>query len=436
MSEISKNREEKQLALDKIKNKKLVKILNQKMFKGYRDIKRSKLFYKLHQNKTKNVMGCMEWEKKVYDYFEDLYNINYKLTFLSKLKTPNIDNIMYVKHYPKNFFAEQISTSSNNDSKIKPTSHTLNTLSSSNKNQNLTTIGSLLKKNNKTKKKKVQTSSKNNFYLTSMSIYHTDNFYHDYKPEKVYKEIFDNDNIYYNDIPILSLEKINKYNIPKKTKRSKYIHSDEEIIQTNNEKDNLYNGLTERQFLYKISHNKSNKNINEKVNVNSFIKNKGVIKGYNIQRLKSAALAKRYKSGLFNKNLYSPKNVNIETGFNKLGGLEVKKIFMNNLHDYNFEKVFDKRNQFLVYNTGTNTDNSSTNNKSKSKLSPSYSDNKMETEDKIFGNPFKDIKPPNKNEEPPVQIFQNKPRIFDDKLLIKYQLHKKNQFLKLKNIMS
>ena len=78
-------------------------------------------------------------------------------------------------------------------------------------------------------------------------------------------EIFDKDNVYYNDIPILSLEKINKYNIPKKTKRSKYIHSDEEIIQTNNEKDNLYNGLTERQFLYKISHNKSNKNINEKV---------------------------------------------------------------------------------------------------------------------------------------------------------------------------
>ena len=54
MSEISKNREEKQLALDKIKNKKLVKILNQKMFKGYRDIKRSKLNVKAEKSMINN----------------------------------------------------------------------------------------------------------------------------------------------------------------------------------------------------------------------------------------------------------------------------------------------------------------------------------------------------------------------------------------------
>ena len=428
MSKSIKSKEDRKISFDKTKNKKLVKILNHKMFKGYRDIKASKNFYKRNINLNKQTLGCLEWEKKVYDYFEDLYNLDYKLNVLSKLKNPSFNNIMYIKHFPNTTQNAPKTTISNIDSKIKKTKSSLNTISTS--NPNLTTMNSM------NKKSKIQSNSNNNFYLTSMSVYHTDNFYHKYNPEKVIKEIFDKENIYYNDIPLLSLEKINKYNNPKRKKKYKYITSDDEIIKSNNIKDNIYNGLTERQFLYKISHNKSNKNINEKVNINSFIKNKGVIKGYNIQRLKSAALAKRYKSGLFNKNLYSPKNVNIETGFNKLGGLEVKKIFMNNLHDYNFEKVFDKRNQFLVYNTGTNTDNSSTNNKSKSKLSPSYSDNKMETEDKIFGNPFKDIKPPNQNEEPPVQIFQNKPRIFNDKLLIKYQLLKKNQFLKLKNIMS
>ncbi len=43
------------------------------MFKGYRDIKASKLFYKQNLNLDKNILGCMEWEKKTYDYYEDLY---------------------------------------------------------------------------------------------------------------------------------------------------------------------------------------------------------------------------------------------------------------------------------------------------------------------------------------------------------------------------
>jgi hypothetical protein len=42
----------------------------------------------------------------------------------------------------------------------------------------------------------------------------------------------------------------------------------------------------------------------------------------------------------------------------------------------------------------------------------------------------------NKNEEPKIGIFQNKPRIFNDKLMVNYQLVKKNQFYKLKNIMT
>ena len=248
MSRTLKSKEEHKIISDKIKNKKLVKILNHKMFKGYRDIKSSKLFYKKNINFDKNTLGCLEWEKKVYDYFDDLYNLSYKLNVLSKLKTPSFNNIISIKHFrnPNKNTIESKQTLPT-ESRIKQTKSSINS--------NLTTMNSLAKRS------KIQSNSNNNFYLTSMSVYHTDNFYHKYNPEKVYKEIFDVDNVYYNDIPLLSLDKINKYNNPKKKKKSKYRTSDDDIINTNNIHDNIYNGLTVRQFLYKISHNKSNKNI-------------------------------------------------------------------------------------------------------------------------------------------------------------------------------
>ena len=427
MSKSLIGKEDRLFIEDRLKNKKLVKILNHKMFKGYRDIKASKKFKMQNIFLKKNILGCMEWEKKTYDYYEDLYNLDYKLNVLDKLKTPSINNVVKIKHFPFKTNNKYKTLASNNDSKVKKTKTSLNTFTTS--NQNLTTMNSLGKKS------KIQTNSNNNFYLTSMSVYHTDNFYHDYKPEKVYKEIFDKDNVYYNDIPLLSLEKINKYNQPKKKKKYKYISSDDEIIPANNLHDNMYAGLTERQFLYKISHNKSNKNIKEKVNLNSFIKNKGVIKLTDIQRLKSASFGKKYKPSLLSQTGKGPKNINIDLVMNELGGLEINQIITTDIVNTKQEKVFDKQNQLLVYNVACNTDISSSSNKNKSKMS-SVNEILKNKEDKIFGDPFKDIIVNYKNEEPPIKTFQNKPRIFDDKLMIYYQLMKKNQFSKLQKIMS
>ena len=427
MNKSKLSKEDRLILADKIKNKKLVKILNHKMFKGYRDIKASKLFYKQNLNLDKNILGCMEWEKKTYDYYEDLYNLNYKFYTLAKLKTPSFNNIVYIEHFPNKISNEHKYNYSNSDSRIKKTKSSLNTFSSS--NQNLTTMNSLGKKS------KIQTNSNNNFYLTSMSVYHTDNFYHQYNPEKVIKEIFDKDNVYYNDIPILSLEKINKYNNPKRKKKYKYISSDDEIIPSNNIHDNLYAGLTERQFLYKISHNKSNKNINEKIKTNSFIKNKGVVKITDIRRLKTAALGKKYKPNLLGQNVNGPNDINIELEINDLGGLEMNQIMSTDIVNAKQEKLYDKHNQFLVYNSGMNTDiSSSSNYKNISKFS-SFTESQKNKVDKIFGDPFKNLKTNNKNEEPPIKNFQNKPRIFDDKLMVNYHLLKKNQFMKLKQIM-
>ena len=423
MSRTIKSKEDHKIISDKIKNKKLVKILNHKMFKGYRDIKSSKLFYKKNINFDKNTLGCLEWEKKVYDYFDDLYNLSYKLNVLSKLKTPSFNNIISIKHFrnPNKNTIESKQTLPT-ESRIKQTKSSINS--------NLTTMNSLAKRS------KIQSNSNNNFYLTSMSVYHTDNFYHKYNPEKVYKEIFDVDNVYYNDIPILSLDKINKYNNPKKKKKSKYITSDDDIINTNNIHDNIYNGLTVRQFLYKISHNKSNKNIQEKIKINSFIKNKGVSKLSDIYRLKSANHT-NFRPNLLNlmeKN--GPKNINIQLEINDSGGLEMNKIISTNITNSKQETLYDKHNQYLVYNAACNTDISSTSNYSRnnSKNTTKVENKKIMT-DKIFGDPFKNWEKKNKIKLAPNNLFQTKPRILDDKLMVNYQLFKKHQFSELKKIM-
>ena len=423
MSRTLKSKEEHKIISDKIKNKKLVKILNHKMFKGYRDIKSSKLFYKKNINFDKNTLGCLEWEKKVYDYFDDLYNLSYKLNVLSKLKTPSFNNIISIKHFrnPNKNTIESKQTLPS-ESRIKQTKSSINS--------NLTTMNSLAKRS------KIQSNSNNNFYLTSMSVYHTDNFYHKYNPEKVYKEIFDVDNVYYNDIPILSLDKINKYNNPKKKKKSKYITSDDDIINTNNIHDNIYNGLTVRQFLYKISHNKSNKNIQEKIKINSFIKNKGVSKLSNIYRLKSANHTNFRPNLLNSTEKNGPKNINIQLEINDSGGLEMNKIISTNITNSKQETLYDKHNQYLVYNAACNTDISSTSNYSRnnSKNTTKVENKKIMT-DKIFGDPFKNWEKKNKIKLTPNNLFQTKPRILDDKLMVNYQLFKKHQFSELKKIM-
>ena len=423
MSRTIKTKEDHKILSDKIKNKKLVKILNHKMFKGYRDIKSSKLFYKKNINFDKNTLGCLEWEKKVYDYFDDLYNLSYKLNVLSKLKTPSFNNILKIKHF-RNTNKNTIDSKKTfpTESRIKQTKSSINS--------NLTTMNSLAKRS------KILTNSNNNFYLTSMSVYHTDNFYHKYNPEKVYKEIFDVDNVYYNDIPILSLEKINKYNLPKKKKKSQYITSDDDIINTNNIHDNIYNGLTVRQFLYKISHNKSNKNIQEKIKFNSFIKNKGVSKLSDIYRLKSANHSNLRPNPLDLLEKNGPKNINIQVDINDSGVLETNKIISTNNTNSKQETLYDKHNQYLVYNAACNTDISSISNYSRnnSKNTTKVENKKIMT-DKIFGDPFKNMEKKNKIKLAPNNLFQTKPRILGDKLLVNYQIFKKHQFLELKKIM-
>ena len=419
-------REERIRKLDKLKNKKLVTILNHKMFKGYRDIKASKWFF---NQKPKYITG-LAWEAKNFDPFDDLYNLNYKMNVIYPLKTPNFDNLLFIKNYPPK--EKKLLTQESRNINRPKTS--FNSFSSSNKN--LTTIGSRSRSKIKFKK-----NLKNNFYLTSTSIYHTDNYYHEHNPRKVYKQIFENDKVIYNDIPILSLDKV-RYNNRTKLKKNKknknikkYLKSTQnEIIQTNNIHDDMYNGLTEKQFLYKISHNKSNKSINDKISINAFRKNKGFVKGFVSKRLNSAHPLQNLGLPSLNKKTSGPQGVTIELEYDDIGNMKTKKMFTTNEHNYK-EEIINGNNNYLIYNGVNTIDTSKNNNINKNQSrAKSSSYRESETLDLIFGNPFKKNNN-NDNVGPTIRHFQNKPRIFDDKLLLQFQLDKKNQFLKLKQIM-
>ena len=110
------------------------------------------------------------------------------------------------------------------------------------------------------------------------------------------------------------------------------------------------------ELLYKISHNKLDKNIQEKINVNSFIKNKGVVKLTDIRRLKSALWKSKKRPNLLNHDEKGPKNINIDLKINNLGELEMNQIISTNISNTKQEILFDKQNQYLVYNSATNTD--------------------------------------------------------------------------------
>ena len=429
-----KARNERKRKLDIFKNKKLVTILNHKMFKGYRDIKASKWFF----NQKPKFISQLAWENKIFDPFDELYNLNYKMNILYPLKNPTFDNILFIKNYPP---TEKKIFNTQTKEPYKPKT-SINSFSSSNKN--LSTIDS------KNRNKMNLYNNKTNFYLTSMSIYETDNFYHEPNPKKVYKEIFENDKVIYNDIPILSLDKVKNLNKmklkknkkDKKNKKNKnknfnnFINRNKnEIIQTNNIHDDVYNGLTEKQFLYKISHNKSNKNIEEKVNINAFRKNKGFVKGFVSKRLKSARPAPNLETLTLNKKVSGPKGVTIELEYDNTGNMRTKKLFTtsgNNL----LEEIINGKNNYLIYNGGNKSIDSSKNKfQSRAKSSTNRD---SESENSIFGKPFKNIEKSNKKKDdlsPPIKYFENRTRIFDDKLLLQFQLDKRNNFLKLKQIM-
>ena len=158
----------------------------------------------------------------------------------------------------------------------------------------------------------------------------------------------------------------------------------------------------------------------------NFRKNKGFVKGFVCRRLKSAKPVMNLGLPTLNKRNYGPKGVTIELEFDEIGNMKTKKMYTIDDKNSKEEIIDGTKNNFLIYNTKSIETNRSKS-QSKTKFS-TYKEN--EYEDPIFGNPFKNIN--NNQKEPQLKEFQNKPRIFDDKILLQFQLDKRNEFFKLK----
>lgn len=212
-------------------NKILVNILNHKIFKGFRQIKNSKNnYYKYNENFLKLYNKWNEIEP-----FEDDYNIYYKNKFLSNKFNNSTQNLLTIKNIK--FLSKNTNI---NNNKIKNFKKSFDKLKIANKNKK-----NLLINDNK--------NIKENFSLT------------DRKKNFVFKEnLSDIENNNINKIPLIYIEK----------KRKNKSFSSKKIIKSLNEND-IFNGMTENQFLYKISHNKKFKikNLSLKLNNENFLKN-------------------------------------------------------------------------------------------------------------------------------------------------------------------
>jgi hypothetical protein len=222
---------------EKVINKRLVKILNFKMFKGYRISRQSKI---LSTNKPKYIRDNL-WDNKTIDPFDDFYNIEYKRKNLSSLYTKDYSNMLQINNIPKK---------SSEKTKII-------------KKMNVQTQkGKSFQKNSQMNLEKEVEVPEQYFYFCSNSQYIKKNPKENKeKKDKLYNTIFQdrNEKGLYNDIPIFAIEKIYRIGHSNRNKRQyKYIKNKEERVN-------------DLQFLYKVSHEKPPKKIDfrNKYNIKS-----------------------------------------------------------------------------------------------------------------------------------------------------------------------
>ena len=338
-----------------IKNKKLVNVLKHKIFRGYLDIKNSKTFYR----KRPKCVKIIDFEEQNLEPFDDNYNLQYKRTFLSTLNQQNIMNPLIIH----NFSPSKTTNENIENEKIGKKEKMSQTVNQYNRNFFMT--------NTKVPKKK-----KDYQYNKIISD----------RNRVIFKEMFkDEDEAkIYSNIPFLYVERA--IQIPE--------NPNEKLIMSEGKEFDEYDGLTENQFIYKISH----KNYQPNPDLNSFKTNKGVKRGFVSRELKSAVNRNKNNFNLYS-NSYKDLNINnaiIENDLNNLNLLNKGKRCLSgsvsnktrNLSSFsqnknNKGKYFSKSNiknedfsQNIINKTEVNTNNNnnqSNNNSIKKYNAYSYS---------------------------------------------------------------
>jgi hypothetical protein len=267
-----------------IKNKKLVNVLKHKIFRGYLDIKNSKTFYR----KRPKCVKIIDFEEQNLEPFDDNYNLQYKRTFLSTLNQQNIMN-PFIIH---NFSPSKTTNENIENEKIGKKEKMSQTVNQYNRNFFMT--------NTKVPKKK-----KDYQYNKIISD----------RNRVIFKEMFkDEDEAkIYSNIPFLYVERA--IQIPE--------NPNEKLIMSEGKEFDEYDGLTENQFIYKISH----KNYQPNPDLNSFKTNKGVKRGFVSRELKSAVNRNKNNFNLYS-NSYKDLNINnaiIENDLNNLNSIDKGK---------------------------------------------------------------------------------------------------------------
>ena len=271
------------LSISEIQNKKLVNVLKHKMFKGFEITKNSKTFYR----KRPKCLRIIDFEENNLEPYDVNYDIQYKRQFLKKLYQPKFETPFIIQNYSH----KNVPNIKKLDSKM-------------NKKQNIF----LTDPKSKTRK-----------YISGKEID---------KNNKIINEIFPNieEAKMYSNIPLLYVER--SISRPKTSK--------EKIILSEGKEYGEYDGLTENQFIYKISHN----NIQIDPSLNSFQASPRIKKGYTGRDIKSANLKEFYKK-LLNQDMNNSNLSRNHINNNNTQNNDIVKTFkninkvLNNQKNYN-----------------------------------------------------------------------------------------------------
>ena len=292
---------------EKISNKKLVNILNHKMFKGYRISKESK---KVFVEKPKYVSdNC--WERKTFDPFDDYYSIDYKNKNLSSLNHQDFSNLLLINN---------LSRKSQDETVKKVSVHT-----QKGGNFRKKRIINLIKK---------PINKERYFYFCPDSQLITKNSSENKeKKDILYNTIFqdNNEKKLYNDIPIFAIDKLHKI--------SNDITSDSEKLKYIKNKEERQNDL---QFLYKLSHNKQKK-IEFKNRYNATTAKTNIIKSPLRQNKFNSFNVNSFKNGnknKLNKNIHQNNNWVIVN--NSFSINSIKKEFIKKYSLISKKRIFNE----------------------------------------------------------------------------------------------
>ena len=401
MSKISSLSSRETPVLKRVKtiNQRLVKILNHKMFKGYRNIKQSKEYFVNPPKYFKNLF----WENRIIDPFDDCYNIEYKRKNLSSLNDKDLSSILLIKNISTKNMGNQVT--------IQKNSNTLKKLSNTPK-----------KRNNFRKRRNIKVNKRHNnekyFYFSSNYSLIRNNM-DDEKEKKLnlYKTIFSdvNEKGLYNDIPFFSIEKIHKINNEKKKKKFVYLPSEEERIK-------------DLQFLYKVSHKLPVKKLDfrNKYNIKSaFHRNKNSLENNVSKPLRHNIQSAKISINRLNLN-NNKSELFVSTNFVNNNNNE-PKLNHSNLND---NREDDYINFSYFYNDIVNNIKKETGKKNRN-------DKLIKSKSAISLDSGKEYKAKNKTKKASSTINNNFPikdRFINDQILVDFMNYKKGQFEKLKKL--